>query len=348
MTTHRSARLGLAAAAAVVGTCAAAPAHADDCQPSSELSTCVTADTVWPHAGDGRWFRIAPTQAVPHGSVAFGLVASYISRPIGLRVSSPDPEGTTIWAVDNSLLATYLMAVGLGDRLQLDLAAPVVLFQDGAGVADVEGSGELLPRSAVGDPRLGVNVSILQRPERQDGPGLAGRFDISFPVGDETAFVSSGAPEYVPGISYDHRAGRVTWGADLSGRLRPTRKLAGARIGSQIGLSAGFMVDILADDWLSAGGEASLLGTIMEQQELTWDATELERVAEPSTTPHLPAEWMVTVRSAGLLDGRLVTSLGGGSFIPTGGESPVTVPRFRFMLGVRYVPRSEHAFSDVD
>jgi len=316
-------------------------ARAADCQPSSELSTCIAADAAWPHAGDGRWFRIAPTQPVPHGSVGFGLVASYISRPVGLRVASPDPEGTTIWSVDNSLLATYLMAIGLGDRVQLDLAAPVVIYQDGSGVADVEGSGQLLPRSAVGDPRFGVNVTVVPRARRADGPALAGRFDLSLPVGDPSAFVTSGAAEYLPGVTYDHREGRVHWGLDLSARLRATRQLAGARIGSQIATAAGFMVDILSDDWLAAGAEASLLATVVEQQELTWDPDLLQRVAEPSTVPHLPAEWLVSVRSAGLLDGRLVTSLGGGSFIPTGGESPVTVPRFRFMAAIRYVPRDD-------
>lgn len=342
---HREARQAIKALwmAAAIGATALSPSpsRADECQPASELSTCLAADTAWPVPGDGRWFRIGPTGTVPPGSVAFGLVASYVSRPIGLEVASPDPEGTTIWAVDNALTATYLMAVGLGSRAQIGVAAPVVLVQDGAGVADLEGSAELLPRSAVGDPRLGVTATVLSRERGADGPALAGRFEMSVPVGDETAFVSSGRPVYLPGLVYDHRIGRVHVGVDLRARLRNTRKLAGARIGSQLGATAGVMVDVLADDWLALGGEASLLGTVVEQQELTWDESRLERVAKPSEHLHLPAEWLVSVRSAGLLDGRLVTSLGGGSFIPTGSESAVTVPRFRFMLGIRYVPHDD-------
>jgi hypothetical protein len=39
-----------------------------------------------------------------------------------------------------------------------------------------------------------------------------------------------------------------------------------------------------------------------------------------------------------MLDGQLQASLAGGSLIPTGGDSAVTAPRFRFVLGLRYVP----------
>lgn len=337
---HRRWRAG-AVLTLTAGVLLPGAAASDECQPRNGLSTCIAADTAWLYPGDSRWFRLAPTDTIPHGTVSFGLVASYLSRPIGLRIASPDPEGTTVWAVDDVVGATYLLALGLGGRTQIGLTMPTVLYQDGSGTADIVGSETFLPRSAAGDLRFGMTTTVVDRDPSADGPTVAGRFELSLPTGGRTTFTTNGAPVYAPGVGYDHRLGRVRWGLDASGRIRPTRELAGARIGSQLGAAAGVAVDILDDAWLSAGLEASALVTLVEQQELRWDAQRLERVAEPTDGLHVPAEWMLSVRSAGLLDGRLVTSLGGGSFIPSGDSSPVTAPRFRFLLGVRYVPRDD-------
>jgi hypothetical protein len=47
---------------------------------------------------------------------------------------------------------------------------------------------------------------------------------------------------------------------------------------------------------------------------------------------------MVSVHSSPLLDGDLGLQLGGGGAIPIGPDAPVTAPRFRFILSVRYAP----------
>jgi hypothetical protein len=318
----------------------AAPASAqqDPCVPGGGLSTCINADNLWPAAGAGPWLSIAPTSMTPAGAVSFGLVLTVLSRPIVLRVASPDPEGTDVHAVDNRLGATFQSTLGLGEGLHLTLSMPVVLFQDGATVSDVLGTSDHLPRSAVGDLRFGVSTRLLERPEGEDGVALAGRFEMSVPSGDRQAFVTSGSPVYVPGASLDHRIGIFRWGADLSGRITEPQELAGAKLGSQIGLSLGASVDILEEGWLSGGLETFGLFTLEEQSRLIWDERLLEHRREPTGSPHIPAEWLLSARSAGLLDGQLVTTLAGGGSLPTGSDSALTVPRFRFALSLQYVP----------
>src|SRR4051794_7568886 len=78
----------------------AGAAHAADCKPANGLSTCIDADNLWTHAGAGPFFALGPTQTTPAAKVSFGLVMSYLSRPIGLRIGSPDPGGATSYAID--------------------------------------------------------------------------------------------------------------------------------------------------------------------------------------------------------------------------------------------------------
>lgn len=340
---RRKPRSGAAAAPLALGlalTVGPAAAHAEEgsCEPPSGLSTCVAADNLWPQAGPSPWLTIAPTTLTEPGLVGFGLVLTLLSRPIVLRVASPDPEGTDIYAVDDRLAGTFQATVGVADGLQLTLAMPLVLYQNGATIADVIGSSDFLPRSAMGDVRFGAAVRLLERAAGEDGVALASRFELSLPTGDEEAFVTSGSPVWAPGASLDHRIGRFSWGVDLSGRIAKERELGGATLGSQLGTALGAQLDILADGWLSAGLEAFALFTLAEQSDLVWDEATLSRSREDNAALHAPAEWLLSVRTAGLLDGQLVLALAGGSFIPTGSESPVTAPRFRFALSAQYVP----------
>jgi hypothetical protein len=59
--------------------------------------------------------------------------------------------------------------------------------------------------------------------------------------------------------------------------------------------------------------------------------------SRPNGDHIIPSEWTLGVRSAPLLDGDLSFFAGGGGPIPIG-PAAITVPRFRFMLGVTYAP----------
>jgi len=313
-------------------------ARADgDCAPRDHLSTCLLADNLWPQPGDGRWFDQAPTSVAGPGATSFGLVLSFVHRPLGLQIASPDPEGTTVYAVEDALTAVVLGAVGVADRLQLQLAAPMVLLQSGAGKSDVVGSEERLPRSAAGDLRFGVALAPLQRDPRDDGPALAARFEMTAPTGDERAFASSSGASYAPGLSFDYRLGRLALGADASARFRREIDFADLTIGSQLGGALGVGFDVLDDSWLSTNLEAFALFTLAAQRQRVTSPGQFDPSEQPAP-PHIPAEWLLSVRSAHLLDGKLSLSAGAGSFIPTGEQVPATAPALRVVAAVRYIP----------
>src|SRR5262249_19692847 len=163
--------------------------------------------------------------------VSFDVVLSYLSRPIGIRVASPDPEGTTIYAVDNAFDATFLWAIGLTDRLELTLAAPVTLYQDGAGLGDVIGDGIRLPRSVVRDPRFGFSFALLPRPRTGPGNGfgLTTRLEWVAPTGDMSAFAADRTMVAFPSVAAGFRHKRLEISSEIGARLRGETMLAGAR-----------------------------------------------------------------------------------------------------------------------
>jgi hypothetical protein len=313
-----------------------ASAQDDPCQPRDGFSTCFAADNLWLHLGGGRFVWQAPTQTTEQNTAVFGFALGYLHRPVGFRVASADPEGTTIYAVDNVASATLMAGLGVTERLQLGVVAPFVLYQRGASKADVIGSDETLPRSAVGDVRLGARFTLLERELGADGPGLAARFDIAAPTGNENAFVSSPTATWAPGLSFDYAVGGLLLGADLSARLRDDTSVAGTVIASQLGIGAGAGYAPWDDERLSVNLELYSLITLVRGVRTVFEpgASEPEFQTRPL---HAPMEWMLSVRTASLIDGRFRASLGGGSFIPTGPDVPVTAPAFRFALGVHYV-----------
>jgi outer membrane protein OmpA-like peptidoglycan-associated protein len=339
----RLARLALSSAFfSALSLTAGGAALAANCQPATGLSTCIDADNLWQHAGGGSFFSIGGTLTAPAGTSAFGLVASYLSRPIGLRVASPDPEGTVIFAVDNAVNASFLWALGVTDRLELTIALPVTVFQDGAGVADVLGSDEQLPRSAVRDGRLGFAFALVPSPRsgRGEGFALTSRLEFGMPFGATDAFASAGTMVTAPSLAASYRAGRFLAAGELGARVRAERELAGTTVGSQLAAALGASFDILRERRLTVGAEAFGLYTIAAQEPPP-DAKSADE-----TSILIPAEWIASVSSAPFLGGDVVFTAGGGGLIPTGSDAALTAPRFRFSLGVRYAPTGRDADAD--
>jgi hypothetical protein len=335
-TTHPKLLAG-ALALALLGGAQDAIAQDDPCFPRDGFSTCIASDNLWPQVGGPRWLSQASTHTAPESSAAFGLVPTYYLRPIGLRIASADPEGTTVYAVENAVASTFLLGIGVTDRLQLHLAAPVVLYQDGASKTDIVGSDQALPRSAVGDLRFGAAFAIVQRAPLEEGFGLAGRFEMAAPTGVSEAFTGFPTATYAPGLTADYHIAGFTVGVDAGARIREYVKLAGAAIGTQISASVGVSYDFFDDSLLSANLEAWALISTLQQNDLVVEPGQFVAEEQPSSTPHIPMEWMLSLRTASLIDGRFRASLGGGSFIPTGSDLPVTTPAFRLAAGVHYI-----------
>nr|WP_179955497.1 thrombospondin type 3 repeat-containing protein [Chondromyces crocatus] len=288
------------------------------------MSTCIDADNLWLRPGSGPFFSIADTSTAPAGNASFALGLSYQSRPIGLLVPGPNRDGTTIHVVDNMLNATFLWSLGLTERLELTFAAPITLYQDGAGLGGVLNTDEPLQRSAIRDPRLGLAFAILPQPRvgPSQGFSLTARLDLGLPAGDETLFAGSSMATAVPSLVSAIRVGRFGLAAEAGARIRESTSIAGSVIGSQLTGAVGASYDVLAQRRLTVGAEVFALYTLATQ---------------PSS-PLIPAEWILSASTAPFLAGDVSFSLGGGGTIPFADEHAVTSPRFRFTFAARYAP----------
>ncbi len=282
-------------------------------------------------AGATRFFSIGSGITTPAKRFSFGLGLSYLSRPIGLNVGGADPNGTTVWVIDNAVNATFLWTLGITDRLDLSASAPITFIQDGAGLYSVLGSSEELPRAGIRDMRFGFNLSLLQRPRigPEDGLSLVGRFQFALPTGMRDGLGGSRTISWVPSLVGEYRVGRVTLAAELGARVRGATQFAGSVIGTQMQASLGGSVDVLPG-YLAVGAEAfALIG--VDKQPAREDGS-------AGRGALVPAEWMLNVSSAPFLNGDISAQLAGGAPIPLSDEPAVTNPRFRFSAALRYAP----------
>jgi len=306
---------------------------AEICAPADELSTCVPADNLWPQAGS-HWLSQGPIDIAQPNRPLFGFSNSYLLRPIGLRIASPDPQGTTVYAVEHALSATFMFAYGLSSRLHMDIAVPATLFQVGASKADVIGSDDKLPLGALGDLRFGSHFVFLPR----SGPcgwALAGRMVVAAPTGDKVAFAAAPSVTFAPGVSAEYHRKEWRLGFDVGARLRRFTQIAGAILGNQLTASVATSYDVLPDRWLTLHLEAFGFFTLLQQTEQVVQPGELIANEEASSQPHLPAEWLLTASTGRMLQGRVRARIGAGTMIPTGGSS-VTTPLFRAVAAIEY------------
>jgi len=300
------------------------------------VSTCVNSDSYWPHAGPQRFAAVGGTQTVAEGQAGFGLVTTYQSRPVVLRVASPGPGGSDQYVVDNQVNANFLFAYGITDRLQLDVGMPITLVQTGAGTSPLTG-GRSIRDTAVRDMRFGLAYAIVPRPRVPSDRSFAltARMQFSAPIGDNKDFAGERTLVWVPSLAADYRVDRFFFGAEVGARIRPVTEFAGARVGTQLTTALGAGFDILRNQWLSGLLEGRAYVNFAEQHDSQQSAFGI--TSRPNGERIVPAEWLVGARSAPLLAGDVSFLIGGGGPIPIT-DGAITNPRFRFVLGVTYAP----------
>jgi hypothetical protein len=325
-------------------------AHARECT-NPLVNTCINSDTYWPNPGPTRFATVGGTETVGEGQVGFGLMATYLSRPVILRVASPGPGGSDQYAVDNQVTGNFLFAYGVTPRLQLDFALPYTFVESGAGTSPLTG-GEALHDTAVRDLRFGLAYAIVPRerisPDAQAAKepsswSLAGRMTVSAPTGDSTDFAGERSAVFAPALAADYRYQMLFAGLEVGARLRPTTEFAGARVGSQLATELGASVDVLDRERLSIMLEARSYVNFAEQHDTAQSAFGIS--SKPNGKSITPAEWLLAVRTAPLLAGDISFLAGGGGPIPIG-EAAITVPRFRFVLGAVYAPTARDTDGD--
>lgn len=315
--------------------------------------TCLNSDTFWPSSGPSKFVGISGTQTVNESELAIGVVTSFQSRPVVLTTASPGPSGagTDSYAVDNQFTANFLWQYGITKRLAFDLALPITLGQTGDGLSALTG-GKDIKFTAMRDLRYGLAFAIVPR-ERVDsetsrankGPGhnyaVTARFGMTAPIGDKTELAGERTAVFMPQIAADYRRGPVFLGAELGARIRPTTEVLGARIGTQLSGGLGVGIDLLPRELLSAQLEARALYNVPEQADVVLSGGNV--VSTPNGKYLFPAEWMLSARTAPLPSGDLAITFGGGGGLTA---DTVTVPRFRFVLGLVYSPEGRDSDGD--
>ena len=292
-------------------------------------TTCLPADNLWPSAG-GEFTWLAPATTTAARNVIFGVTTSWVYRPIALTVGSTAPEGATVYPVEHAIGAHLLATIGLSSRLNFDVAAPMTLYQSGAGVGFLTGSDAVLPRSASGDLRFGPSVSLI----RGRAFNLAARVQVVAPTGSTDAFATFGSVTVAPGISAAYRYRAVQLGADIGARLRKSVEFADAVIGHQMTLGVGATIDLVPNALLTMGLEVFGLFGLEQQYTLGADATGRDDTGGPL----IPAEWLATFSTARALEGKLRMRVGMGGALPTGTGSDVTAPALRTVASVSFTP----------
>ncbi|HEU4532542.1 MAG TPA: hypothetical protein VFS00_00445, partial [Polyangiaceae bacterium] len=262
-------------AIACLSALAARPARGADCSPNDGLSSCVDVDNLWPRAGTAHFASVGATSITPAAQVAFGLLASFQSRPLVFDLPSPDPGGTEAIAVDSQLNAHFLWAVGLGKGLELTAVAPVTLYQDGTGPEVLRSAAPAPPpRTAFRDLRLGLNAALVRRAPALGarGLGLVARAEVALPIGDEAVYAGGVGPAFAPALTADYRIGRFLFAAEVGARVRKASSIGGARVGSQAVAAVGVGFDVLPRELLSTHLEAFTLPSLERQYEPARDA----------------------------------------------------------------------------
>src|SRR5689334_20095571 len=95
------------------------------------VNGCLNSDTFWPHAGPQRFAGVGGTETTASGRFGFALTTAYLLSPVVIHAPSPGPFGSDRDAVDHQVNSNFLFSYGVTSRLELDLALPLTLIQDG-------------------------------------------------------------------------------------------------------------------------------------------------------------------------------------------------------------------------
>ncbi|HTM45427.1 MAG TPA: hypothetical protein VL137_10755 [Polyangiaceae bacterium] len=339
-------RTGRCAFAALVGWVMAlrgATAQAQSCTENG-LSTCVDANPLWLPAGPSRFVSVDSESAMHPNALALAAGFQFISHPIIIRAPGPDPYGTEVAAVKRALQMDLLGAFGILPRLELTLALPVVISQNGSGVSSATSVAPTpIASTALKDPRIGLGFDLFNE---QGDVTLTGKlkYEVSLPLGNDHAFAGERAVVHAPAVAIAARWQEFTFATELGFRLRPQVVLGDTRYGSQLTAAVGLGFSAIDQSRLDLSLEAWAYPSLISQLQTQPSGT----VTDASFAP---SEWQLAVRTSPYPN--LLLQLGMGTAIalssrtrstPTGEESrevfsPITAASFRAVLVARYLLR---------
>ena len=333
-----------AAAAVALPLLVARDARATDC--GGTASTCINDDILWPHAGASQFVAIGSTETLAPRQVGFGLVTSYLNRPIILHVQSPGP-GSDQYAINDQVNGTFPLEPYRRRR-------PPRARPRGASSRSARAARASPPSRAASASRTRPCATCASASRTRSSPtspeDRAGhadlrrrghRLEVSAPTGDSDQFAGDGAGVFAPSLAADWRRRRFFAGAEVGARLRRTSQLASGRIGPELVTALGVGYDVWPQRHVAATLEAWALPDLVRQATIG-----AGNVSTPTSATIVPAEWQLGARWAPLPGGDVSIDVSGGGGLPIGADDRVTTPRFRFTLGIRWAPLGHDADGD--
>lgn len=323
-------------AGALFALCRPAPlaAEPDPCSPRATVSPCFDADPAWLQAGPSPFLTFASPRAVEQGVLHILAGGGIAHRPVMLVAPSPHPQGREVPAVELTSTLSLAARYGLGRRMDVTLALPLVPYQHGTGAEGVTSQqASSLRSTTIRDPRIGF-LTTLVGAERAAPLAVGSRLELLLPLGEAGAFAGASGLTVAPAFAAEFTHGRFSFALDLGLRLRPAVSFGTVREGSEAVVALGAGVTLL---------QAPLLALTLETFARAGLAT--PPVGAPEGARNLPAEWLLGARFQLDPRSRWSVALGGGSGLPVsdlgadsveGAVLGVTAPTLRFIALFRY------------
>lgn len=206
----------------------------------------VDSNLLWPSPGPSHFPTLQSSDIVPHAGVTFSGLFGIYRKPLGVQRADGSSEQ---WIVKDVYSADFLWAFGLFDFVQLGLALPVILHQEGVGAepfqpAGAEDADYALASSALRDLRFNVKTRFLggdaENPDRRDF-GVGVDIGLSVPTGDELNFAGDNGAVLFPTAVIDFHRCKLSAAVNIGARLRfdESEELANLGVGHQGILGAG-------------------------------------------------------------------------------------------------------------
>ncbi|MBI5515100.1 MAG: hypothetical protein HY909_15090 [Deltaproteobacteria bacterium] len=318
----------LPALVALAGAALAAPGSALAQGAGTGTDRSVDVQTFWPVAGPSETLGVRGSTIQPSGGVGFALVANLERLPL---VLTEPMSGMQRAAVDTTATTDFLWSIGILDRLQVNLAVPLVVAQTGEGATPIlGGSNGALGDTALRDLRFDVAIALARRARTADATGFGLRLDLggAAPFGDDKAFQSSGGWTFQPVAVADLRTRYLTFTVNLGARiLSQTSQIANLTVGSHLTYGGAVSFHPRADSRFN--GVAEVFGTLPV----------VTREGAPSRGTN---ELFLGARYA--TDAAHDIELFAGAGLPLG-QSPL-VPAWRALVGISYAPRGNDSDHD--
>jgi OOP family OmpA-OmpF porin len=321
--------------------------QAVECVTPAGLSPCFDANALWLPAGSSHFMALPDTPTTAIRQPRFGFSSELLHRPVRLHALSPDAPGRDVQVVDFAFDSSLFVAVGVLQNVDVSLALPVRVYEQGAGLGGVASqAAPEITRSALRDPRFGFGYS-LDHTLNTRGLGLRLGLDVTFPLGNEQVFSGERSFVMVPQATFGFQRGRLRSTLGVGLRLRRAVDFGGVHLGNQGFIALGIGAEVLDPGLLFVSIEAFGLPPLVDNRAAS---------AGPLVTEVrlFPAEWLASVHSS-LGTGNWSLGLGAGTGIPLSSETRatangpntqhflgLTTPEFRSALVLSYTVNAPH------